>query len=130
MSEREDLIKLSLCAWQKRGAELYGPNVADWEFKCPSCGQVQTGNDWKAAGAPLRDIDRMLAFSCIGRVYLRENPDADVVEFMEPSRGFGCNYAGHGLFRVSPIEVTYGTNKTTGEPETRLTFDFAAGYQK
>lgn len=131
MSERTDLIRTNLCAWQKRGAKLYGPNVALWKFKCPSCGQIQTGEDWKAAGADIRDIDRMLAFSCIGRQWLRLNGlDYDVVEFMEKTKGKGCNYAGHGLFRVAPLEVVYGTNKATGEPETRLTFDFADGFQE
>lgn len=119
-------MKVSLCDWQKRGAKLYGSNVVQWKFQCPSCGQVQTGDDWRREGAAIRDIDRMLGFSCIGRLRLK---DQDVVGFMEKTKGKGCLYAGHGLFRISPLEVVYGTNKATGEPETRLTFDFEDGYE-
>lgn len=117
--------RISLCAWQREGVRRFGSNIATWRFKCPSCGQIQTGDDYRRWGAPIRDIDRRLGFSCIGRTIAEANPSAKVVGFMEPTQGFGCDYAGGGLFRINPLHVIYGLSKKDGEEEIRPTFAFA-----
>lgn len=107
------------------GRRLYGPNVTKWKFRCPSCGMVQTADDYRKWEAPTRDIDRRLGFSCVGSWILRVRPLADVVGFAEPHRGFGCKYVGGGLFRLNPVEVLYGTFKEDHQPATRPTFEWA-----
>lgn len=117
--------RIALDAWHVEGRRLYGPNAVKWKFRCPSCGFVQTAEDFRAYNAPIRDIDLRLGFSCIGRTILAACPTAEVVEFMEPNKGFGCNYAGGGLFRINPVEVVYGIVAETQEPGIRETFEWA-----
>ncbi|QAR35246.1 VVA0879 family protein [Latilactobacillus curvatus] len=85
--------------WKADGSSLFGSNPKKWKFICPSCGHVQSGeefeklencNDWQ-------DVYT----KCIGR-------------FVD---GKGCNWAAFGLFR------TLGKGrKVDGKTEV---FDFA-----
>lgn len=117
--------RVTLDEWHVEGARRYGPNMVNWKFRCPSCGFVQSAEDWRAYGAPVRDIDRQLAFSCIGRRIQVVCSTADVVGFGDPHRGYGCDYAGGGLFRINPVEVVYGVLKDSGEAGIRETFEWA-----
>lgn len=117
--------RLTVEAWQLEGAAKYGPNVMLWKFRCPSCGMVQSGMDYRSWNANVREIDVRLAFSCIGRLISERNINLPVVDFMEKSVGYGCNYAGGGLFRVAPLEVVFGINGETGAEAIRPVFDWA-----
>ena len=45
--------------WRAKGTRLYGPDMTDWKFKCPSCGHVHSVREFKDAG-----VDEELAFTC------------------------------------------------------------------
>lgn len=90
--------------WFTEGERLFGTDIMQWRFVCPSCGHVASVQDWKDAGAP----EGAVAFSCIGR-YLPQCNEA----FNGPGTG-PCNYTGGGLFGLNPVDV-----------EGRATFAFA-----
>jgi hypothetical protein len=113
--------RVTIEEWHREARSLFGDDPNAWKFICPSCGFVQTRRDFLAYGVPERDVDRRLAFSCIGRTILDACPTADVVDFMDPHRGFGCNYAGGGLFRINPVEVVYDPKQA----EVHTVFEFA-----
>lgn len=114
--------RVKLADWHAEGIARFGENPLKWKFVCPSCGMVQTAEDWKGYGIPFRDVDRQVGFNCIGRRILSVCPTADVVEFGDMNKGFGCNYTGGGLFRVNPVEVEFGFGAVT---EIRETFEWA-----
>lgn len=68
--------------WFDKGTALFGPNVFEWKFKCPSCGNIQSPNDFrkfKEKGA----TPETAAKDCIGRW----------------EKDKGCDWAAYGLFR-------------------------------
>lgn len=71
--------------WFEEGKRLYGPRIEDWKFKCPSCGNVATGQEFKDAGANPNDM----YCECIGRHV----------------KGKGCNWAAYGLFDICKVHV-------------------------
>ena len=36
--------------WLAEGERLFGPDYTKWRFKCPHCGRVTTGQEFKDAG--------------------------------------------------------------------------------
>jgi hypothetical protein len=107
-------VRITLEDWHKLAIEKFGMDPNKWKFTCPSCGHVQTRQDFLDLGMSPRNVDTIVSFSCIGRWNLR-----DVVGFCEKSKGSGCDYAGAGLFRISPYTVVLPTG------EERPTFAFA-----
>lgn len=87
--------EMTVAAWEALGEQLYGPDKMKWKFKCPSCGHIQTPEDYKNAGAN----EGAIAFSCVGR-WLPESKG----ELFDKNGG-PCNYAGGGLFRLNPVSV-------------------------
>lgn len=95
----ETMKEQTIQEWKADGSSLFGSNPKKWKFICPSCGHVQSGeefeklencNDWQ-------DVYT----KCIGRFF----------------DGEGCNWAAFGLFR------TLGKGrKVDGKTEV---FDFA-----
>lgn len=69
-------------------------------MKCPMCGAVQSGADLIAAGAgaDFDEVEKYLAFSCVGRFTgagsPRKKPD-----------GKPCNWTLGGLFSLHKLEV-------------------------
>lgn len=81
--------------WLEKGEQLFGADIMQWRFACPSCGHVASVQDWKDAGAP----EGAVAFSCVGR-YLPKCNEAF------GGKGSGpCNYAGGGLIRLNRVDV-------------------------
>lgn len=85
------MIKQSLREWTEEGKERFGENYEDWKFKCPSCGHIASGKDFKDAGADANDMYQ----TCIGRhngkgAYSKKAKD----------KGNGCNWAAFGLFKT------------------------------
>lgn len=86
-------------SWYAEGEKRFGPDRMNWPFACPMCGNVATGNDYKAAGAP----EGVIGFNCIGR-------------YQETCRGAfaagpgPCNYTGAGLFQLNPVRIKHGEN--------------------
>ncbi|MFK0570831.1 VVA0879 family protein [Endozoicomonas sp.] len=79
-------------------------NPEHYQFICPSCKTVQTAQDLIDAGAgeTFDEVQKYLAFSCIGR-------------FTEDK---GCDWTLGGLFQIHKVEVLFedGTNRPIFEP--------------
>ena len=103
---------LSLDEWQAQGTVLFGPDVDKWRFVCPSCGQVQTRQDWLDLGMNPRQVDQRLAFTCIGRW----SRSPDTVPAFEPSAGAGCMYVGDRGPNISPTVVVISTDPLEHRP--------------
>ena len=71
--------KYNIAEWQSLGEKLYGKNLKDWKFKCPACGKISSGREFKATGL---SPDSMHS-NCIGRYN---------------NRATGCDWAAYGLF--------------------------------
>lgn len=110
----DEWINLSLVEWQEQGRELFGTDVNLWRFMCPSCGHIQTRQDWLDLGMSPRQVDSHLAFTCIGR-WLQP---LEAVPAFQHSRGYGCMYIGTGIPNISPLTVQISPN------EERPTFGF------
>lgn len=83
--------------WLAKGKELYGEKMGEWKFRCPSCGHVQTGNDFKklkADGNFDGVIESVVYFSCIGRWL----PEATGTIF---NKARPCNYTNGGLLCIT-----------------------------
>lgn len=81
--------------WLAEGRRLFGDDVLQWWFVCPSCGHVASVQDWKDAGAP----EGAVAFSCVGR-YTGAGGEKTFAK-----KGGPCDYAGGGLIGLNPVEV-------------------------
>lgn len=101
------MIKMTKLEWVKRGIELFGIDVRKWKFVCPSCGNIQTIEDfrkYKEQGATAEDV----RFNCIGRFTGSQN------------KAFGqkgvtkspCDYSSGGVFDINPLVVV---NEDTGK---------------
>lgn len=52
-SNQPDLTRrnvVTLEQWEAEGERLYGKNRLEWRFRCPTCGHIQTPQEFKAAG--------------------------------------------------------------------------------
>lgn len=82
--------------WIKKGTKLFGGDKRKWKFKCPSCGNVQTMQDF--IDLDVEHPEKYVHFSCIGR-------------FMPESKGTiynklsPCNYTNGGLFNLAKVLV-------------------------
>ncbi len=110
-------MRVTVAEWNAKGRELFGDNVNQWSFVCPSCGHLQTRQDWLDVGLSPRQVDHRIGFTCIGRWL---DPIKSVHAF-EPSAGFGCRYVGNHEPNISPITLVISENP----PEERPTFAYA-----
>jgi hypothetical protein len=94
--------------WIEEAKRRFGDDPMDWRFVCPVCGHVASVRDWKDAGAAEGEV----AFSCVGR-----HIEGSKAAFEQSGEG-PCTYAGGGLFRLNPVEVTR-------DGKTNDVFDFA-----
>jgi|SRR5215471_1133446 len=89
--------KMTYDQWWQEGERRFGSNVFAWRFVCPSCGNIATLSDFeafKAQGASPNSATNQ----CIGR-YM------GATDAFDPSKHKPCNYAGYGLFHLSPVIV-------------------------
>ncbi len=95
-------MSITLADWRKQATELFGEDFLKWKFKCPVCEHVATVQDYKTAGAPVNSA----GFSCVGR-WAGVNPDTEKGDIGPNGiKGKGpCNYAGGGLFKLTPVTV-------------------------
>lgn len=75
----------------------------DCAFICPVCGTIQSATDLINAGAGeyFWEVERHLAFSCIGR-FTEAGPHKDVV-----APGRGCDLSLGGKYTIHKLEVVY-----------------------
>lgn len=98
--------------WVAEGRALFGDDPLAWRFVCPCCGHEASVADWKAAGAP----ETAAAFSCVGRW-------SGAKREAFGGKGPGpCNYAGGGLFCISPVEIQ---RVVDGQQRSTMAFEFA-----
>jgi len=71
------------------GEQLYGGGQRHWKFRCPSCSEVQTFQDFIDGGVSSEVAMNRFYFSCIGRLI--------------PGRG--CDWSLGGLFAIHTVEV-------------------------
>lgn len=79
--------------------ERFGPDPLDWAFQCPSCGDVATGYDFRAALAEHPGAHRgerviatdIFGQECIGRTLGALDKDGPKYT------GRGCNFAAYGF---------------------------------
>ena len=108
-------VRMTKAEWLARGTELFGADFDAWRFVCPGCGHVQSIADFR----PFKDrgaTPESARCECIGR-YTGGRSWAY-------GGGPGpCDYAGYGLFPISPVTVI------DGEREVR-SFHFDDGVYK
>ena len=80
-------------------------------FKCPMCGTIQSAADLIKAGAgkQFEDVEKFLAFSCVGRF-----TGAKYHNDVKP--GDGCDWTLGGLFKTHKLEII----DTEGERHPRF----------
>lgn len=92
-------IQIEKAVWFAEGERLFGEDMLKWRFVCPSCGNIQSAEDFKKyvdQGAVPGD-----AYSiCIGR-YIPGSGHLG-------SKTQPCNYSGGGLFKLNPVEIIDG----------------------
>lgn len=71
--------------WVAEGERLFGTDYTKYRFKCPNCGNIATGQEFKDAGLDPNDM----YCECIGRHI----------------PGKGCNWAAYGLFDICKVHV-------------------------
>lgn len=101
------ITEMTLEEYLAKGKELYGENTDEWKYKCPACGHIQTIKDfkpYKEKGATPNSATE----ECIGRYTGGEWIGKNGKKTTSP-----CNYAGYGLFRISPIRVKLKDGETT-----------------
>lgn len=80
-----------------------GVPTEHFAFKCPACGTVQSGHDLikSNAGKDFDDIQKYLAFSCIGRFTHHKPPPP----LREKGTQDGCNWTLGGFFQIHELVV-------------------------
>jgi len=99
----QQLVYMTKEDWTKLGTQLFGPDMMNWRFVCPACGNVATPKDFY----PFRDKDanpNSATCECIGRY------DGHI--HVEMGVGKPCNYAGYGLIDLCPVRVMDGEEET------------------
>lgn len=86
--------------WRTEGKRRFGENFEDWKFKCPSCGNIANGQEFKEAGAEPNDMYQ----NCIGRFNGKTK---------------GCDWAAYGFFDICTVHIK------TNEDKLVPVFDFA-----
>lgn len=76
-------------AWIEEGKRRFGMPARRWQFVCPSCGTVQTGQMLLDAGLSVEQVTAAIGFSCVGRHV----------------RGIGCDWSLGGLLQIHTLEV-------------------------
>ena len=105
-------------AWLEILTERFGPNPLDWAFECPSCGDIATGADFRAAladhphkrhdGTPVMASD-LLGRECIGRTLgalSRAAPKDHWDTRRKRGEVRGCDWCAYGLFRGPDSIIT------------------------
>jgi len=97
--------------WLDKATRLFGDNLENWKFICPTCSTVQTVRDFlERTNLERENITNVIGFSCIGRWAAGGCERAGLnTEHQEPKskEAMGCNYAGGGLFQLNPVVIEF-----------------------
>ncbi len=92
-----EITKYTHEEWMAEAERRFGVDPFRWKFVCPSCGNVATPEDFrpfKDSGATTESVTE----NCLGRFTGAKGA-------FEPAKFRPCNYAGFGLFRLSPVRI-------------------------
>lgn len=97
-------IRYTEAEWKAEGERRFGPDMMNWRFECPICGNVASVADFRPyKGA----TPNSATCECIGR-YKAGKPAFGKIR----KKGQGpCDYCGYGLFRLSPVRVVQDGGK-------------------
>lgn len=79
--------KLRFAEWKEIAETKFGEDMRNWKFKCCSCGQSQTLQDF--LDAKIENSEEKFFFSCIGR-WVKDR---------------GCDWTLGGLLQIHETEV-------------------------
>ena len=82
--------------WIKEGEKLFGKDKKKWKFVCPSCGGIQTIQDF--IDLKVEEPENYVHFSCIGR--FTDGCKGEIGNKRSP-----CNYTNGGLFNFAKLKV-------------------------
>jgi hypothetical protein len=88
---------MTVLEWRQLGIKLFGVEEDEWRFVCPGCGHVQAIKDFRpyATQGATPDSARQ---ECIGRYTGGRS-------WLFDGGPGPCDYAGYGLFGLSPVVV-------------------------
>lgn len=89
--------KITANEWLREGKRLFGDDMKQWKFKCPSCGHIQTLQDFLDLGFSQDEAEGVFFYSCIGRWM-----ESEGILFNKKSP---CNYTLGGLFTLAETIV-------------------------
>jgi len=104
-------MEYTIKEWLIEGERLFGKDKKKWKFVCPSCGNIQSYEDFEKLPNKPEEIQDYMAFTCIGRFL----PDCKGTIFNKEKP---CNYTNGGLFDFSKVKVK------TEDGESHSVFDF------
>jgi hypothetical protein len=96
--------RMTIDEWQAEATKRFGDEPGNWKFVCPICKNVAAVDDFK----PFKDrgaTPDSARCECIGRYTL---PKGKAIA----DEGKPCDYAGYGLFRLSPVVVVDGERES------------------
>lgn len=86
---------ISRDAWLEKAKKLFGKNPKKWKFKCVSCGEVQTAQEFIDAGIKQEAATQLVYQECIGR-HVKDR---------------GCDWCLYGLLSIHELEVDHEGTK-------------------
>lgn len=98
--------------WLAQGESLFGKDLMNWKFVCPSCGHVASPLDFKAfkdRGANPNSA----TIECIGRYFPKDERGGWSEDHCNPKVKSPCDYAGYGLIGLAPLSVKHEDGKAT-----------------
>lgn len=97
--------KQTLEEWRAEARERFGEKGGDWQFVCPSCGNVQSPQDFIESGCDVEEAYNSSYQECIGRKV----------------EGRGCTWAAYGLLGT----IGKGRMVVTPDGQETEVFDFS-----
>lgn len=101
-----NIEKITYDEWRRRGTELFGDDWMKWKFVCPSCKNVAAVEDFKKFEETGAKPDSATC-ECIGRYLPKDERGGFSPDHSNPKIKQPCDYAGYGLFRLSPLKVIF-----------------------
>lgn len=105
MDKKRDKVEMTQAEWEAEGERLFGPVRIYWGFVCPSCGHVQTPEDFRQYKDDGASPD-LAYLVCIGR--WDGHGAVEMCSGKSP-----CNYTSGGLFNINPVKVKRPSGDTT-----------------
>jgi len=98
-------IRYTHADWIAEGTRRFGSNMMDWRFVCPVCGNIASCEDFRVFKDRGSEPNSATC-ECIGRYSGGKRAFDNRKKDDKP-----CNYAGYGLFQLSPVRVTLPNGK-------------------